>query len=181
MTNNPMTEAEARKRHAKRQEYLHSYTVAIGGFEQPSAIVEVFKTAIAVTFLDTLMRRELDYVFHEKESNTLHLSMAVRRTFCEATPELVQRMQEGRKNPDQPWAQFLAEVDQVLDGRTITFKPNGDTYYRASRHRDARILQIPGPKWDFHAHCEPYPEFGNYDHLLKRERDLPWGPGLDGP
>lgn len=177
MTNNPISEIEAQKRHARRQEY----TVAIGGFEQPTAIVEVVRDFVPVTFFDSLLRSVLTFHFEELEPNRLHLTMAVRRRFCAATPEMLERLRTGRADPKHPWGQFLAEIDQVLDGRTITFKPNGDTYYRSSRHGDSRILQLPGPKWDFYANSEPYPEFGCYEHLLKRDRDLPWGPGLDGP
>jgi hypothetical protein len=92
---------------------------------------------------------------------------------------MVARLEAGRENPDQPWGQFLAEVDQVLDGRTVVFKEDGSTIYRAGRHGDARQLVQPGPPWDVSKHWEPYPEFGEYEHLLKRDRDIPWGPGLD--
>jgi hypothetical protein len=70
-------------------------------------------------------------------------------------------------------------VDQVLDGRTVVFKEDGSTIYRAGRHGDARQLVQPGPSRDVSKHWEPYPEFGEYEHLLKRDRDIPWGPGLD--
>jgi hypothetical protein len=177
MTNNPITESEARKRHAEREEY----TVAIGGFEKPNAMVEVVNRMVAVTFFDTLLRREFDYTFQEKEPNRLFLSMAVRRQYCPATPAMITRMEAGRKNPDQPWGQFLADVDHVLDGRAVIFKENGTTFHSAGRHGDARQVRQPGPSWDVSKHWEPYPEFDDYEYLLRRDREIPWGPGLDGP
>jgi hypothetical protein len=177
MTNNPLTEAQARKRHERREEY----TVAIGGFDAPTAIIEVVNRMVAVTFFDALLRRALDYEFSEVEPGCLRLVMAVRRRYCEATPDLLARLREGRKDPKHDWGQFLADIDRVLDGRSVHFRPEGTTVQSAGRHGDARDLIQPGPPYDPDAHWEPYPDFGEYGHLLRRDRDIPWGPGLDGP
>lgn len=177
MTNNPISEAEARRRHERRE----LYTVAVGGFDHPSAVIEMFRAALAVTFLDRLQRRGLDYEFHELKPLRLFLSMAVRRVYCPATGEMVARMEAGRKQPDQPWAQFLADADRVLDGRSVKFDVDGATFYGASRHGDARKLVMSGPRWDVSGFWLPYPEFGQYDHLLEARPEIPWGPGLDGP
>lgn len=173
----PLTAAQARKRHENRQKYA----VVVGGFAAPIAVIQLINDFVPVTFFDLLLRCVLDFHFEEMEPGKLRLTMATRRVHCEATPAMAQRLQEGRKHPDQPWGQFLADIDRVIDGRTITFKPDGSTYYRASRHGDSRILRIPGPYFDASGQTEPYPEFGHYEHLLKRERGLPWGPGLDWP
>jgi hypothetical protein len=170
-----LTESEAQKRHEKREEY----TVAIGDFEKPDSIVEVVNRMVAVTFLDEMLRMKHTLKFQEKDTHRLFLAMATCRKYCAATPAMVARLEAGRKNHDQPWGQFLAEVDQVLDGRTVVFKEDGATIQRASRHGDARQLVQPGPQWDVSTHWEPYPKFGEYDHLLKRDRDIPWGPGID--
>jgi hypothetical protein len=90
-------------------------------------------------------------------------------------------MEAGRKQPDQSWAQFLADSDRVLDGRSVKFDVDGSTFYGASRHGDARKLVMPGPRWDVSGFWLPYPEFGQYDHLLEASPEIPWGPGLDGP
>lgn len=175
MTNNPITAKEARKRHDKREEY----TVAIGGLDRPSAVVLLARGLVAVGFPDQLLREEVDYQFSEVEPGRLFLEMAIIRRRCPATPELISRMEEGRKHPDQPWSQFLAGIDQVLDGRSVKFNLDGSTFYGASRHGDARRLDLKGPTIDISKHWEAYPEFGHYDHLLKKDRGIVWGPGLD--
>ncbi|HPO17221.1 MAG TPA: hypothetical protein PLI09_27555 [Candidatus Hydrogenedentes bacterium] len=169
-----LSEAEACQRHKKRKEY----TAVLGGFEHPSIVVEVVNRMVAVTYLDRLLRMERTLKFQEKKPEHLFLTMAIRRRYCEATAEMIARLESGRKDPGHPWGQFLADADRVLDGRTIVFNEDGSTLYRASKHGDSRQLVQPGPQCDVTANWEPYPEFGHYDHLLK-QRDLPWGPGLD--
>jgi len=141
----------------------------------------MFSAALAITFLDRLQRRRLDYEFHELKPLRLFLVMAVRRVYCPATEEMVARMAEGRNQPRYPWGQFLAEIDTVLDGRSVKFNTDGSTFYGASRHGDARKLVMPGPRWDVSGFWLPYPEFGQYDHLLEARPEIPWGQGLDGP
>lgn len=174
MTNNPMSEVEARARHAKREEY----TVAIGGFENPSVMVEVVDRMVAVTFFDELLRRPLDYTFQEKEPNRLFMTMAVRRRYCPATDAMVARMMAGRKTPDQPWAQFLADSDRVIEGTSLAFKMDNSVLKQYEHFAAPYDFQESRFQWDTSVLWEPYPEFGCYEHLLKR-RSLPWGPGLD--
>lgn len=177
MTNNPITAKEARKRHDKRAEY----TVLVGGAEHPLVVILLVKTLVAISFPDKLLRGQLEYHYSEKEPGRLLLSMAVRRVYCPATPEMIARMEAGRQHPDQPWSQFLADADRVLDGRSVKFSGDGKTFYGASRHGDARRLDLPGPIVDMSSQWEPYPEFGQYEHLLKRDRGVVWGPGVAGP
>lgn len=170
MTNNPMSEAEARERHEKREEY----TVLIGGFDAPIAAIDVVNDFIPVNFFDRLLRRRLSYHFEEKTPGQLRLTMATRRKYCEATDAMVARMREGRERRDQPWCQFLADVGKVIEGTSLYIDPAG-TSRRVYEHfaepyelTDTR-LQAP-----LILVREPYPEFGHYEHLLREDRGLPW-------
>lgn len=165
-----LTEKAAKKRHEKRQHY----SVAVDGFDAPTAIIEVVNDFVPVTFLDRLLRSVLTLHFEEQNPQRLLLTMATRRIFCDATEEMVEKMQAGRQNPSQPWAQYLGYLDTVKNGTTLIFKPDGSTIRRMSRHGDSSILIEPGPRYDPSHHWEDYPEFGQYDHLLKKDRHLPW-------
>lgn len=170
----PLSAAAAWRRH----EHRDSYTVVVGGFEEPKVLVDVINDFLAITFLDLLLRMRLTLHFEEMEPHRLFLTMASRRIFRPATPEMVARLQSGRKDPKHQWGQFLAEADRVLDGRTTIYKTDGTTFFRASRHGDSRIFEQPGPVVDVSGHWETYPEFGHYDHLLREDRPLLWGPGI---
>ena len=176
-TNNPISEPEARRRHEKREEY----TVVVGGFEHPSAVILLARGLVAIKHPDALLREPLVYHYEELTPGRLFLAMAIRRVYCPATGEMVARLEEGRKQPRYPWGQFLAEIDRVLDGRSVKLDLDGSTFYGASRHGDARKLAMPGPRLDVSGFWLPYPEFGQYDHLLEASPEIPWGPGLDGP
>jgi len=170
-----LTASEARKRHGKREQY----TVVLGGFEKPSEIILLAKGLVAVTFPDALIRRALAYHFEEEETGQCFLAMAIRRQYCPATPAMVTRLEAGRKNPDQPWGQFLAEVDKVIEGTSVTFQVD-DSALRIQEHfAEPYSLEKAPLQCDVSKHWEPYPEFGQYDRLLKRDRDVPWGPGID--
>ena len=173
-TNNPISKDEARRRHEKREEY----SVAIGGFEKPSIIVEVVNHMVAVTFLDTMLRMVQTFKFQEKEPNRLFLTMAIYSTYCEATEATVTRMEAGRKQPDQPWAQFLADADRVIEGTSLVFEADNSVLKQYERFADPYDFREAKFHWETISLWEPYPKFGHYDHLLK-PRDLPWGPGLD--
>lgn len=174
-TSDPITEDEARKRHKLREQY----TVAVGGFEAPSAIIEVVNDFVAVSFLDRLLREFMTLHFQEKKPGLLFMSMATRRVYCEPTNDLVDRLRLGPDDPSHSWGRFIELADRVLDGRSVIFREDGSTFHRASRHGDSRILEVPGPKWSVSGNWEPYPKFGHYDHLLNQHRPVPWGPGID--
>jgi len=173
-TNNPISEAEARRRHEKRMEY----TVVVGGFDRPERILLLARGMVAVYHPDVLIREELEYGFSERKPGRLFLAMAIRRVYCPATEEMVARMEAGRKQPDQPWAQFLAGVDTVTEGSSLIFEPDGSVLKKYEHflypyeYRDARF------SWNTDGLWAPYPEFGEYDHLLALHLPLPWDPGL---
>lgn len=169
-----LTEAEARARHAKREEY----TAVLGGFEHPLFVVEVVNDFVPVSFFDAMFRSTLVYHFEEIEPGRLFMTMAVRRRYCPATDAMVARMMAGRKTPDQPWAQFLADSDRVIEGTSLAFKMDNSVLKQYEHFAAPYDFQESRFQWDTSVLWEPYPEFGCYEHLLKR-RSLPWGPGLD--
>lgn len=173
----PVSEAEARRRHEKREEY----TVVVGGFEHPSAVILLARGMVAVYHPDVLIREELEYGFSERNPGRLFLAMAIRRVYCPATGEMVARLEEGRKQPRYPWGQFLAEIDTVIEGTSLTFESDGSVLKQYEHFSDPYKYRDTRFSWNTDSLWLPYPEFGQYDHLLEASPELPWGPGLDGP
>ena len=171
MTNNPISEVEARRRHEKREEY----TVVVGGFECPSAVILLARGLVAIKHPDVLLRQPLVYHYEELTPNRLFLAMVIRRVYCPATEEMVAHLDEGRKQPRYPWGQFLAEIDTVIEGTSLIFEPDGSVlkqyehFANPYKYRDARF------SWNTDSLWIPYPEFGEYDHLLEARPELPWG------
>lgn len=173
-TNNPISEVEARRRHEKREEY----TVVVGGFENPSAVILLARGLVAIKHPDVLLRQPLVYHYEELAPNRLFLAMAIRRVYCPATGEMVARLAEGRNQPRYPWGQFLAEIDTVIEGTSLIFEPDGSVLKQYEHFTDPYDYRDARFSWNTDGLWAPYPEFGEYDHLLALHPPLPWEPGL---
>jgi hypothetical protein len=169
-TSNAMTESAARLRHEKREEY----TVAVGGFERPTAIIGVVRDFIPVSFLDPLLRRCLDMHFEEMEPGKLFLTMATKRTYAEATSEQVARLHTGRADPNHQWGQFLAGIDRVIEGTSLIFKHDGKLVRQYEHFAAPYRYEETESHSSLINHWEAYPSFGKYEHLLREDRNLPW-------
>ena len=166
-----LSEADAQVRHQKRQQY----TVAMGGFDAPEAIIIVVGTFVPVMFMDVLLREHLEYHFQELKTGSLFLSMAIKRVYCPATEEMVAKMQAGRvAKPTQRWAQYIADIDKVIEGTSLIFKPDGRAVRQYEHFAEPYRFEETEFKADVANHWEEFPEFGQYEHLLKKDRGLPW-------
>lgn len=170
----PISQKEARQRHAEREEY----TAVFGGFASPEIVVLLARGLVGVAFPDRFYRRALEYHFYEEEPGRLFLAVAIRRTYIPATDEMVARMEAGRKKPDQPWAQFCADMDKVVEGTSLSFEQDNSVLEQWEHFAEPYDYRERRFSWDTSELWEPYPELGQYDHLLERERELPWGLGL---
>lgn len=165
-----VSEAQAQKLHEAHKQY----TVTVEGFLKPTAIIIVTENFVPVMFLDVLLRPYLEYHFQKQNNGRIFLSMAIRRIFCDATDEMVDKMQAGRQNPSQPWTQYLAHLDKVFEGTSLIFKPDGRTIKQYEHFSEPYAFEQTELQYDASHHWEDYPEFGKYDHLLKKDRHLPW-------
>lgn len=166
-----LSEVEARTRHKGRKEY----TVAVGGFDAPEVIVIVVGTFVPVMFLDVLLREHLEYHFQELKTGSLFLSMATKRVYCPATDEMVAKMQAGRvASPIHPWLQYIADIDKVIEGTSLIFRPDGRAARQYEHFAEPYHFEETEFKADVANHWEKFPEFGQYDQLLKKDRGLPW-------
>jgi len=134
------TEDQARKAHNDRK----TYTVLVREVEHPYAVVEVANDFVALTFLDDLLRQSMSYHFTEVEPGKLFLSMVTHREFDGDTDEV----RIGHS--------YIFNQDGGLIIRKRTFSPNG--------------LEEANSSTDVSRNYEKYPDFGDYEHLLKVER-----------
>ncbi len=134
------TEEQARKAHDDRK----TYTVLVKDVERPYAVVEVANDFVGVTFLDEKLRQSLSYQFEEVEPGKLFLSMATHR-------------------------EFDGDNDQVKAGNSYIFNQDGSLIIRKQSF-NPQSLEEANSSTDVSGNYENYPDFGEYDHLLKVER-----------
>ncbi|HEX6832169.1 MAG TPA: hypothetical protein VF132_01440 [Rudaea sp.] len=138
---NPLSVDAAADRHAKRLRYA----VAISNSSSPDAVILMTGKSAQVEFFDENRRAFLSFQFQEKKPDHLFLSMATHRVFSGGN-------------------------DKPTTAVTFTFQEDGSGYVREydGATKQTVVRQI-GPS-DVSHHWEPYPEFGRYEGLLRRER-----------
>ena len=136
------SEKQARRAHDERK----TYTVLVNSFEKPYAIIDVAGNTnfVGVTFLDDFLREFLSYNFKEIKLGELFLSMAVHR-------------------------EFYDKSDQIKIGNSYIFNKNGDLVIRKKTF-NPQSLDETNVSIDTSGNYEKYPNFGQYDNLLKMER-----------
>jgi hypothetical protein len=97
-----------------------------------------------VGFLDEKIRETLYYAFKEISPGTLFLSMATYRDF------------EG-------------DIDKVSLGTTYIFDPDGSLKIQ-KQHFNPHTAEISETTADVTGNYEKWPEFGEYDDLIKVDR-----------
>jgi hypothetical protein len=133
---------QAEAAHASRQKY----TVIAGDISKPFAFIRFYGKGAGVSFLDDLLRVCVVYSFDELEPERLFLTMATTRKFDGAT-------------------------DKVVSGDNYMFRPGEpvviweDDVVRRTRKESKRIA-------DSALNWEKYPAFGQYDSLLRFNRDI---------
>jgi hypothetical protein len=136
----PWDEARARKAHDQREPY--AATANAGG--APKIFLEFSGDYVGVGFLDPRLREDLSYQFQERKPSQLFLTMATYRVF------------DG-------------DTDRVERGTTYVFQEDGrvsiveEDFGKGSRSTKETHSDVSG-NW------EPYPAFGSYEGLIKRER-----------
>jgi len=135
-----MSVSDARLAHESR----HQYTVLAGDPVAPFAFIEIVNDYFGVGFLDQKLREDVSYQFQEKKSGKLFLTMATHREFDENT-------------------------DQVIRGSTYIFDMDGKIHIEQTDF-GAKTKETSKSNADVSSNWEDYPEFGNYDAILKRER-----------
>ncbi|MBK0000011.1 hypothetical protein [Erwinia sp. S38] len=136
----------------KKHESGEPYTVLVGSDSSPSCFINVTKNAgwVSVSFLDKELREYLLYSFKIMNDNALFLSMAVYREFAE---------NEGEG----------AGIFNVSRGTTYIFNEDGDTVVREEQF-NPHLLEESQTMVDVSGNYDHFPEFGNYDSLIKVER-----------
>jgi len=132
--------AEARTAYVNRQ----MYTALIGSPTAPECFVESTGDAIGLGFLDDLLREHVSYEFEEKEPGKLFLSMATERKF------------EG-------------DTDNVTWAITYFFDEDGHVVIRETDVITDLVTQAE-TYLDVSANWEPYPEFGQYESIARKDR-----------
>lgn len=131
---------QAKRAHENRSDY----TVLINSKTKPSGFVEIRDTFIAVGLLDSLLRVRLTVVFNEIEPDRVFLTQMTDR-------------------------HFGGDSDKVSWGDTYYFQPDGSL--RILREEFApKSRTITETSTDVTANYDRYPEFGDYAHLLREDR-----------
>lgn len=128
------------------------YTALIGSDSQPSCFIEVMKNkgCVGVSFLNEKLQEYLLYNFKVLDDNNLFLSMAIYREFAEREGE-----GEGVLN--------------VAQGTTYIFNEDGSTVVR-EEHFNPYKLEESQTTVDVSGNYDTFPEFGEYDSLIRKER-----------
>ncbi|MEX3957555.1 hypothetical protein [Trinickia sp. EG282A] len=134
------TEEQARAAHAAKK----FYTVVVGSPQSPSCFLEVNDKFIGVGFLDEQLRESLYYAFKEVEPRRLFLSMATYR-------------------------EFDGDSDIVETGTTYIFDRDG-TVKTTRQCLNPHSVEATEAAADVDGNYESWPEFGEYEDLIKVER-----------
>jgi len=120
------------------------YSVVVGPVDRPFCFLEINKGFVGVGFLDLLAREYLYYAFREIKDGALFLSMTTYR-------------------------EYGGDTDKVDNGTTYRFQENGTVEidkqsFNPITNKNARSF------YDVAKNYDNWPEFGDYDHLIKIER-----------
>ena len=110
----------------------------------PKAFIEFKRGYVGVEFLDASLRCYLSYTFQEVKPNRLFLTRATHREFDGAS-------------------------DRVKSGTTLYFKQDGGVTI-ITEDCDSQTHTREETRSDVSGNWEPYPEFGNYDSIVRVER-----------
>lgn len=136
------SENKARKKHMAGE----SYTALIGSDSIPSCFINIMKNSgwVSTSFLDEHLREYLLYNFKVMNGDTLFLSMAVYR-------------------------EFDGDTDLVINGTTYHFKEDGHTIIKEDNILNNKSERSETYS-DVSGNYDKFPEFGNYDFLIRKER-----------
>ncbi|MEA9396577.1 hypothetical protein [Lelliottia amnigena] len=145
---NLLSEAQAKILHSSGK----PYTVLIDSDKEPTCFIEVIKDKkmVGVGFLDEQQKEYLMYQFQLLESGRLFLSMAVYREFAEHPGE-------------------GAGILNVAHGTTYLFDEDGKTVVREEKF-NPYTLEESQTIADVTGNYDVFPEFGEYDSLIRKER-----------
>jgi hypothetical protein len=137
------------------------FTAMMGSAERPSCVIQhglndQGKWFFHVDFLDELLRLYLSYGFQELPSESLFLSSA--GTFT-----------------------YDGDTDHIAQGETTIFKEDGLCHHSRTVCSSPRPADRTIDKWDTRTTPEelaktnysPKPVFGEYDEIIRIERDVP--------
>ncbi len=134
------TEEQAKVAHCAKR----PYGVLVGSVEKPFCFLEVSDKFLGVGFLDSQLRESLYYAFKEIEPGRLFLGMATYR-------------------------EFQGESDAIASGTTYIFEPSG--VVKISKQLfDPHTEEVADAHTDVTANYANWPEFGEYDDLIRVER-----------
>jgi len=136
------TARQARDAHLKRQ----SYAVLIEEDDAPQCFAEFCDGCVNVGFYDKLGREALTYQFEEIEPGRLFLSMAIHR-------------------------EFKALSEKVLQGTIFYFRENTSVIIEETNFESATKSSAE-TNVDLSGNWEPYPAFGDYSSITRRERGV---------
>lgn len=141
-------EKKAYKKHIAGE----SYTALIGSESTPSCFIEVMKNKgwVGVSFLNENLQEYLLYNFKMLDDNRLFLSMAVYREYAEHDGE-------------------GAGILNVSHGTTYIFNEDGSAVVR-EEHFNPYKLEESQTTVDVTGNYDQFPEFGQYDSLIRKER-----------
>jgi len=145
----PISEAEAKKRHATGK--LYTAVLENGGRVHCFLEFTAFRS-VGVEFLDEALRTYFDYSFQEKRPGELFISMSRRLDFVNDIDD-----------PDRATVLFF-KTDGHLAIERYKSNPGG-----IGSHIVGREEQIV----DVTRNWEPYPEFGDYQGLTVMDRGSP--------
>lgn len=140
----PMTEQRAHTLHARGK----WYTVLIGPLERPSSFIEVVgeNAYVGVNHLDHLLRDYLIYDFQGPTTGPLFLSMCTFRT-------------------------YIGDSEKIAISENYRFTTDGNLTVTRT-NLDSGVREVGSRHLDVTSNYEAWPEFGRYESLLVRERDI---------
>lgn len=142
------TETDAKCAHEQRK----LYTVLFGDIKHPSCFFQVLDEAVTVGFLDEHLRCPISYGFQEVSPGKLFLSQA--HLFI-----------------------YDDESEIVKSGTHYYFQKDGHLVIEFIEYRNNSVLDetrsLKEMQTDVSGNWEPYPEFGKYDSIIRRDRGLP--------
>lgn len=148
----PLTESDARARHSRGE----LYTVLVASAEHPSCFIEIVgeNNYVGVNFLDDHQRNYLTYDFQRGKDGLLFLSGADFRMYRGISDD-------------------LAIVEQYR------FKREGDLTVTIT-DLTANTSDVGTKQLDVAPNYEAWPEFGEYEQLIMRDRNLEGSRGAPG-
>lgn len=133
-------ESQARKAHEKRKLYAGVIEQGAG----PMCFVEINNNYVGVGFLDASLREYLSYTFDEVEPGKMFLNEATHREFEDGS-------------------------DKVKSGTTYMFKQDGNVTI-VSEDFLTNVRSDKETHADVSGNWEPYPEFGQYQSIVRENR-----------